>query len=101
RKKCIVGIQDMGAAGITCSTAEMSAKGDTGMLIDLDCVPVREKDMSGYEIMLSESQERMLLVVKPEDVIAVQNIFGKWDLHCKIVGKVTGEHRLKIYYQNK
>ena len=101
RKKVIVGIQDMGAAGISCSTAEMSAKGNSGMLIDLNQVPVREKNMSGYEIMLSESQERMLLVVKQDNVVAIQNIFNKWDLHCNIIGNIIDEDRLKIFYHSK
>ena len=101
RNKLVVGIQDMGAAGITCSTAEMSAKGNSGMEIILDQVPVREKNMSGYEIMLSESQERMLIVAEPQNVIPVQNIFKKWDLHCSVIGKVTDEPRLKIKYKNK
>ena len=101
RNKLVVGIQDMGAAGITCSTAEMSAKGNSGMEIDLDQVPVREKNMSGYEIMLSESQERMLIVAEPQHVTQLQNIFKKWDLHCSVIGKVTDEPRLKIKYENK
>ncbi|HTR80133.1 MAG TPA: phosphoribosylformylglycinamidine synthase subunit PurL [Bacteroidota bacterium] len=85
----LVGVQDMGAAGITCSTTEMSAKGKSGMKIDLDLVPVREKDMSAYEIMLSESQERMLLVVKRGCVEKVKEIFERWDLHSVVIGEVT------------
>lgn len=93
----VVGIQDMGAAGLTCSTAEMSAKGNSGMEIELSEVPLREQGMSPYEIMLSESQERMLLVVKPENEKAVSRIFEKWDLQCKCIGRVTdtGEVRVK------
>jgi len=97
----VVGIQDMGAAGITCSTSEMSAKGMSGMEIDLGEVPVREKNMSGYEIMLSESQERMLLVVKPEHVEQVGSIFEKWDLQCRTIGMITGGDRLKVSYLGK
>ncbi|HEY6192058.1 MAG TPA: phosphoribosylformylglycinamidine synthase subunit PurL [Bacteroidota bacterium] len=98
---CIVGIQDMGAAGITCSTSEMSAKGGVGMTIDLDSVPVREEGMSAYEIMLSESQERMLIVTKPGDEERARSIFRKWDLECRVIGQVTGEPRLRISHGGK
>lgn len=87
----IVGIQDMGAAGISCSTSEMSEKGNSGMIIDLDKVPLRESDMSAYEIMLSESQERMLVVVKKGYEAEVKKIFEKWDLNCEIIGEVTDD----------
>ncbi len=93
----IVGIQDMGAAGITCSTTEMSAKGNSGMRIDLDKVPVRESNMSAYQIMLSESQERMLLVVKKGSEKTVTEIFDKWDLHSVVIGEVTDDGRVKIF----
>jgi phosphoribosylformylglycinamidine synthase subunit PurL len=93
----IVGIQDMGAAGITCSTTEMSAKGNSGMRIDLDKVPVRESNMSAYQIMLSESQERMLLVVKKGSEKRVTEIFDKWDLHSVVIGEVTDDGRVKIF----
>ena len=92
----VVGMQDMGAAGISCSTAEMSAKSGTGMSIDLDQVPLRESTMSAYEIMLSESQERMLVVVKPEHVGDIKTIFDKWDLQAEIIGKVTDSGRVVI-----
>ncbi len=92
----VVGIQDMGAAGIACSTSEMSAKAGTGMDVNLDLVPLRESDMSAYEIMLSESQERMLVVVRPEDEEPIKRIFGKWDLNAAVVGKVTDDGLLKI-----
>ncbi len=92
----VVGIQDMGAAGIACSTSEMSAKGSTGMDVNLDLVPLRESDMSAYEIMLSESQERMLVVVKPSDEEAIKKIFTKWDLNAEVVGKVTDDGILRI-----
>ena len=92
----VIGIQDMGAAGITCSTSEMSAKGEAGMLIDIDKVPVREKRMSPYEILLSESQERMLLVVRPEHGVEIENIFSKWDLPCTRIGTVTAGGNLIV-----
>jgi len=92
----VVGVQDMGAAGITCSTTEMSAKGEAGMRIDLDLIPVREKDMSAYEIMLSESQERMLLVSKGGCVGRIKEIFEKWDLHAVVVGEVTSDGFVSI-----
>ncbi|MDP4190266.1 MAG: phosphoribosylformylglycinamidine synthase subunit PurL [Bacteroidota bacterium] len=94
----IVGIQDMGAAGISCSTSEMSAKGESGMKIDLSKVPLREKGMTAYEIMLSESQERMLVAVKKGNEDKVKEIFDKWDLHCEIVGEVTDDGILDIDY---
>jgi phosphoribosylformylglycinamidine synthase subunit PurL len=97
----IVGIQDMGAAGLTCSSTEMSAKGNSGMRIDLDKVPLREENMTSYEIMLSESQERMLLVVKPEDEQATRKIFEKWDLHAVVIGEVIGEDRVQIFHHGE
>lgn len=97
REGLIIGIQDMGAAGITCSTSEMSARGNVGMNIDLDKVPQREKNMSAYEIMLSESQERMLLVCKPENVQRVSEIYEKWDIHCEPIGEVTDDRILKVW----
>jgi phosphoribosylformylglycinamidine synthase subunit PurL len=97
----LIGIQDMGAAGISCSTSEMSAKGEAGMKINLDKVPLREKGMSAYEIMLSESQERMLCVVKKGYEDRVKSVFEKWDLHCEIVGEVTDEKKIIIDYQGK
>ncbi|MDY0081047.1 MAG: phosphoribosylformylglycinamidine synthase subunit PurL, partial [Ignavibacteriaceae bacterium] len=96
-----VGVQDMGAAGISCSTSEMSAKGESGMVIDLNKVPLRETGMSAYEIMLSESQERMLVVSKPGYEDKVKEVFDKWDLNCEIVGEVTDEKVLKISYQGE
>lgn len=97
----LIGIQDMGAAGISCSTSEMSAKGESGMKIDLSKVPLREKGMSAYEIMLSESQERMLVVVKPGCEEKVKAIFDKWDLNCEIIGEVTDDGILEIYYEGE
>ncbi len=98
-KGVVIGMQDMGAAGICCSTAEMSAKSGTGMKIDLDKVPLREQKMNAYEIMLSESQERMLVVVKPEDVQEIKRIFDKWDLQAEIIGEVTNTGCVVIDYQ--
>ncbi|MFW5782072.1 MAG: AIR synthase-related protein, partial [Candidatus Muiribacteriaceae bacterium] len=92
----IVGIQDMGAAGITCSTFEMSERGGCGMDVELDRVPQREPDMTPYEIMLSESQERMLMVVKPGCEKKVENIFRKWDLHVEKIGHVIEENRVIV-----
>ncbi|MCC6636226.1 MAG: phosphoribosylformylglycinamidine synthase subunit PurL, partial [Ignavibacteriaceae bacterium] len=99
RKGYIVGIQDMGAAGISCSTTEMSAKGNHGMEINLDKVPLRETGMTAYEIMLSESQERMLVVAKKEFEKEIKEVFEKWDLHCETIGVVTKDRKVKINYQ--
>ncbi|MFH1527100.1 MAG: phosphoribosylformylglycinamidine synthase subunit PurL [Bacteroidota bacterium] len=93
----IIGIQDMGAAGISCSTSEMSAKGDSGMFINLDKVPLREEGMSAYEIMLSESQERMLVVTKKEFEQNVKDTFLKWDLNCEYIGHVTDDKLITIF----
>ncbi|RMD50773.1 MAG: phosphoribosylformylglycinamidine synthase subunit PurL, partial [Ignavibacteria bacterium] len=97
KEDLIIGIQDMGAAGISCSSSEMSAKGEAGMRIDLDKVPLREDDMTAYEIMLSESQERMLLVAKEGCEERIMEIFDKWDLNCEIIGEVTDTGRIEIY----
>lgn len=101
RSGYIVGIQDMGAAGLTCSTSEMSARGRCGMRIDLNKVPVREEGMTAYEIMLSESQERMLVVVRNEHVDDVKAIFSKWDLHAEIIGEVIDGDRLLVSMNGK
>ncbi len=93
----VVGMQDMGAAGIICSTAEMSAKGKSGMHIDLDKVPTRQKNMKAWELLLSESQERMLIVVEKGKEAAVLKVFEKWDLPCSEIGHVTGDGLLKFY----
>ena len=95
----IVGMQDMGAAGITCSTCEMSAAGEVGMEIDLDKVPTRQLNMLPYEILLSESQERMLVVVQKGKEQVVKDIFDKWDLHAEEIGVVTDTKRIR-YYMN-
>ena len=93
----VVGMQDMGAAGIICSTAEMSAKGKSGMRIDLDKVPARQKNMKAWELLLSESQERMLIVVEKGKEDAVLKVFEKWDLPCSEIGHVTDDGLLKFY----
>ncbi len=98
-KRLIVGIQDMGAAGLTCSTSEMAAKSGTGIEIDLDLVPQREEGMNPYEIMLSESQERMLIVAKKERVKEVKDVFAKWDLDAVEIGKVTEGGKLKVWFK--
>jgi phosphoribosylformylglycinamidine synthase len=92
----VVGIQDMGAAGLTCSTCEMGARGGLGIEIDLAHVPQRERGMTPYEIMLSESQERMLLVAKAGREAEVEAIFDKWDLHAVAIGKVTEDGLLRV-----
>jgi phosphoribosylformylglycinamidine synthase subunit PurL len=93
----VVGMQDMGAAGIICSTAEMSAKGEVGMRIDLDKVPTRQKNMKTWELLLSESQERMLLVAEKGREEEVKKVFDKWDLPCSVIGEVTDDGILNFY----
>ncbi|GGB25656.1 phosphoribosylformylglycinamidine synthase subunit PurL [Puia dinghuensis] len=93
----VVGMQDMGAAGIICSTAEMSAKGEVGMRIDLDRVPARQENMKAWELLLSESQERMLMVVQKGREAEVVSIFEKWDLPAAAIGEVTDDGLLKFY----
>ena len=92
----IVAIQDMGAAGLACSAVEMAARGGTGMALDLDAVPCREEGMSACEIMLSESQERMLAVIRPEALARARAVFGKWELDFAIVGFIDASGRLKV-----
>jgi phosphoribosylformylglycinamidine synthase II len=93
----VVGMQDMGAAGIICSTAEMSAKGGVGMKIDLEKVPTRQKNMKAWELLLSESQERMLLVAEKGREKEIEAIFEKWDLPCAVIGHVTNDGILNFY----
>ena len=93
----VVGMQDMGAAGITCSTSEMSAKSGTGMRIDLDKVPTRQANMQPWEILLSESQERMLIVCHQGREAELLAVFDKWDLECEHIGEVTDTGRLHFY----
>ncbi|MBS1496936.1 MAG: phosphoribosylformylglycinamidine synthase subunit PurL, partial [Bacteroidetes bacterium] len=93
----VIGMQDMGAAGIICSTAEMSAKGKSGMHINLEKVPTRQSDMKAWELLLSESQERMLLVVQKGKEKSVLDVFEKWDLPCSNIGHVTGDGLLHFF----
>jgi phosphoribosylformylglycinamidine synthase len=97
----VVGIQDMGAAGLTCSTCEMGARGGVGLDVELDLVPQRETGMNSYEIMLSESQERMLLVAEKGRETEVLRVFSKWGLDATIVGTVVAESRLKIRHHGE
>ena len=97
----LVGMQDMGAAGISCSTSEMSAKGNCGMKIDLDKVPLRQSNMEAFEILLSESQERMLLVAKKGSEHLIEEVFEKWDLPCHQIGEVTTTGQLEMYYRGE
>jgi len=97
----IVGIQDMGAAGLTCSTAEMGARAGTGIEMDIARVPKRETGMSAYEVMLSESQERMLLVAEQGREDEVLRVFEKWDLHAEAIGRVISEKRLRVFDDGK
>src|SRR5512142_3316476 len=97
----VVGIQDMGAAGLTCSTCEMGGRGGVGLEIELDNVPQRETGMTPYEIMLSESQERMLLVAEKGREDEVLRVFAKWGLDGVIVGKVIGENRMRVFEHGK
>ena len=97
----VIAIQDMGAAGLTCSAVEMGAKGDLGIELNLDLVPVREERMTAYEMMLSESQERMLMVLEPEKEEVAKAIFVKWGLDFAIVGKTTDDLRFRVLHQGE
>src|ERR1700712_1573795 len=97
----VIAIQDMGAAGLTCSAVEMGAKGDLGIELDLDKVPVRETAMTPYEMMLSESQERMLMVLHPEKEAAARAVFEKWELDFATVGVTTDDLRFRVMWQGK
>jgi phosphoribosylformylglycinamidine synthase subunit PurL len=100
-KGCVIAIQDMGAAGLTCSAVEMGAKGNLGVTLDLDRVPCRESDMSAYEMMLSESQERMLMVLKPEKEQEAEAVFRKWGLDFAVVGETTPSRRFVVRHGGK
>lgn len=101
KSDCILSIQDMGAAGLTSSSFEMSGKGGTGIELDLEKVPQREEGMTPYEIMLSESQERMLMVIKPEKEQLAREVFQKWGLDFSVIGKVTDTGRVVIKMDGK
>ncbi|WP_334328504.1 phosphoribosylformylglycinamidine synthase subunit PurL [Companilactobacillus sp. HBUAS59699] len=97
----ILGVQDMGAAGLVSSTAEMASKANSGLVLNLDNVPQRESGMSAYEMMLSESQERMVLCIKPEFETDVLNFFDEYNLDAVVIGKVTTDKQYKIYHQDQ
>ncbi len=97
----VISIQDMGAAGLTCSAVEMGDKGDLGIRLDLDRVPTRETGMTAYEMMLSESQERMLMVLRPDMEATAKSIFDKWDLDFAIVGQTIAEDRFLVLHGNE
>ncbi len=97
----VISIQDMGAAGLTCSAVEMGDKGNLGVRLNLDDVPVREDAMTAYEMMLSESQERMLMVLNPELEAQAKAVFDKWDLDFAVVGETIAEDRFEIYHHGK
>ncbi|EXX85616.1 phosphoribosylformylglycinamidine synthase [Paenibacillus darwinianus] len=97
----VLGIQDMGAAGLTCSSAEMAAKAGNGLELYLDEVPQREEGMTPYEMMLSESQERMLFVVEPKHEAQAKEIFERWGIICAKVGKVTDDGRLRLFHKGE
>ncbi|WP_208440543.1 phosphoribosylformylglycinamidine synthase subunit PurL [Bartonella raoultii] len=99
--RAVVAIQDMGAAGLTSSAVEMGAKGDLGIQLNLDKVPVREENMTAYEMMLSESQERMLMILKPELEKQAEEIFHKWGLHFSIIGETTSDLRFRVFHQGE
>ncbi len=101
RSGVVVGIQDMGAAGLTCSSCEMSAKGGVGMNVHADRVPMREEGMTPYEVMLSESQERMLIVCERGKEAELEAIFEKWDLHAVRIGEVTEGGRVRVYWHGE
>ncbi|MGE5148013.1 MAG: phosphoribosylformylglycinamidine synthase subunit PurL [Candidatus Eiseniibacteriota bacterium] len=100
-KGCVIAIQDMGAAGLTSSATEMGAKGDLGVTLDLDKVPCREEGMTAYEMMLSESQERMLMVLKPEKEAEAEAIFRKWGLDFAVVGETTPTKRFIVRHKGE
>ena len=100
-KDCVIAIQDMGAAGLTCSAVEMGAKGDLGVTLDLDKVPCRETGMTAYEMMLSESQERMLMVLRPEKEAEAEAIFRKWGLDFAVVGETTPTRRFIVRHARR
>src|ERR1700752_2018767 len=101
QKGLVIGIQDMGAAGLTCSSCEMGARAGTGIELELDCVPQRETGMTAYEIMLSESQERMLLVAEKSNEKAVFDVFHKWGLDVVTIGHVTDNGLLRVRHHGK
>lgn len=101
RSGAVAGIQDMGAAGLTCSTCEMAARGDTGIEIDLSLVPQRESGMTAYEMLLSESQERMLIVAHKGREREAADIFRKWDLDAVVIGEVRDDNRMRVLHNGE
>ncbi len=101
QQNILEGVQDMGAAGLTCATTEMASRGGSGMQIVLDHVPQRERGMTAYEILLSESQERMLLVVKKGHEAEAEKVFDRWDLHAENIGEISKDGWVRIQYENK
>lgn len=101
RERVVEAIQDMGAAGLTCSSCEMAGRGGSGIEIDLDKVPQRSENLSAYELMLSESQERMLAIVPPERLEDVKRILAKWDLPCSVLGKVTDDGVMRVTHKGR
>ena len=97
----VIAIQDMGAAGLTCSAVEMADKGNLGIELNLDKVPIRESNMTAFEMMLSESQERMLMVLNPNGTVDAKKVFSKWGLDFAIIGKTIKEDRFKVYHNGE
>ena len=97
----VISIQDMGAAGLTCSAVEMGDKGNLGIKLNLDEVPIRENNMTAYEMMLSESQERMLMVLKPDLEKEAKEVFRKLDLDFAIVGETIAEDKFEVWHNGK
>ncbi len=100
-KGLVVGLQDMGAAGLTSSSFEMAGRAGNGLYMDLDHVPVRTTNMTAYELLLSESQERMLMVIEPHQWEPLKQVLDKWELHCNAIGVVTDTGRVQIHHQGK
>src|SRR4030095_9581196 len=101
RSGAVAGIQDMGAAGLTCSTCEMAARADTGIEIDLSLVPQRETGMTAYEMLLSEAQERMLIVAHKGREREAADIFRKWDLDAVVIGQVRDDNRMRVRHNGE
>ena len=92
----VSGIQDLGGAGITCATSETASRGEAGMDVDVTAIHARENNMEPFELMTSESQERMLAIIKPEDLAHVEEISARWEIQASVIGRVTGTGQLRI-----
>jgi phosphoribosylformylglycinamidine synthase len=101
KQNLVVGIQDMGAAGLTSSTFEMAARAGTGLKIDLSKIPLREPDITPEEILLSESQERMVMVIEPKNLNKVADIFRMWDLDCAVIGEITDDKKVELIWKGQ